>query len=110
MTYTVVVLRRAQGDVIYDRLAQRSITGAERCWYQTFRNAADSLRTNPTRYSEAPEAASLGYEIRQHFFKTPRGRAYRLLYLVASDEVRVLRVRGPGQTPLASADLPHGPY
>jgi len=34
---------------------------------------------------------------RQFFFKTPHGRTYRGVFTVVDDEIRVLRVRGPGR-------------
>ena len=36
-------------------------------------------------------------EVRQVLFQTRHGRPYRILYAISGDEVRVLRVRGPGQ-------------
>jgi hypothetical protein len=40
------------------------------------------------------------------FFKTRHGRTYRILFLLADQEVRVLRVRGPGQRPVSKRDIP----
>jgi plasmid stabilization system protein ParE len=104
--YRVVILRRADADTnaIYVWLAKRSVAGAGR-WYRAFLNAAASLSNNPFRCGSAPESVAVGYDVRQHLFKTPRGRKYRLLYLVTGDEVRVLRIRGPGQAPVTGADL-----
>jgi plasmid stabilization system protein ParE len=106
MIYRVVISRRTEedADAIYIWLAKRSVVGAGR-WYRTFLDAAASLNNNPSRCGLAPESVAVGYEIRQHLFKTPRGRKYRLLYLVTGDEVRILRVRGPGQAPVTGADL-----
>ncbi len=106
MTYRVVILRRAEEDTnaIYVWLAKRSVAGASR-WYRAFLDAAESLNNNPSRCGRAPESAAVGYDIRQHVFKTPRGRKYRLLYLVTGDEVRILRIRGPGQAPVTGSDL-----
>jgi len=102
----VVILRRADEDTsaIYVWLAKRSVAGAGR-WYRTFLDAAASLSSNPFRCGSAPESAAVGYDVRQHLFKTPRGRKYRLLYLVTGDEVRILRIRGPGQAPVTGSDL-----
>lgn len=106
MTYRVVILRRADADMdaIYVWLANRSVAGAGR-WYRAFLEAAASLSSNPYRCGSAPESVAVGYDIRQHFFKTPRGRKYRMLYLITGDEVRVLRVRGPGQALVTGSDL-----
>jgi hypothetical protein len=38
-------------------------------------------------------------------FKTRRGRYYRLVYVIAEDEVHVLRVRGPGQPDLLPDEI-----
>jgi plasmid stabilization system protein ParE len=80
MTYRVVILRRAQEDTdaLYAWLAKRSVAGAGR-WYRAFLDAVASLNNNPSRCGSAPESVAVGYDIRQHLFKTPRGRKYRLL-------------------------------
>jgi plasmid stabilization system protein ParE len=106
MTHRVVILRRADEDTntIYVWLAKRSVAGAGR-WYRAFLDAAASLSSDPFRCGSAPESATVGYDVRQHLFKTPRGRKYRLLYLVTDDEVRILRIRGPGQAPVTGSDF-----
>ncbi len=108
--YRVLVLWRAEEDTdaIYLWLAKRSTAGAAR-WYRAFLDAAASLSENPERCGLAPESAVVGYEVRQHFFKTRHGRKYRLLYVVAGEEVRILRVRGPGQAPVGKTDLADEP-
>jgi plasmid stabilization system protein ParE len=108
--YRVFVLRRAEEDTdaIYLWLAKRSTAGAAR-WYRAFLDAAASLSEHPQRCGLAPESAAVGYEVRQHFFKTRRGWKYRLLYVVAGEEVRILRVRGPGQAPVDTTDLDEKP-
>ncbi|MBI2825538.1 MAG: hypothetical protein HYX69_12715 [Planctomycetia bacterium] len=67
--------------------------------------AAHGLATNPFLHGVAPESNALGCEVRQRFFKTRRGRVYRILYVVVVDEVRVLRIRGPGQAPVSAIDI-----
>lgn len=106
MNYRVHILHQAEMDVdtIYLWIARRALGGAAR-WYQAFLNAAASLRIQPTRNAMAPEASAVGREIRQLLFKTRRGRKYRLLYLVDGEEVRILRVRGPGQPPVTPTEL-----
>jgi plasmid stabilization system protein ParE len=110
MTYRVVILRRAQEDTdaLYAWLAKRSVAGAGR-WYRAFLDAVASLNNNPSRCGSAPESVAVGYDIRQHLFKTPRGRKYRLLFLVTGDEVRILRIRGPRQAPVTGSDLSSEP-
>jgi len=106
MTYVVVVLRRAQWDVdhIYDWIAKRSPAGAE-SWYSALKRAVTGLSHHPESCSLAPESQELHREIRQCFFKTRRGRLYRLLFIVAESEVRILRVRGPGQPPVSHQEV-----
>jgi len=110
MTYVVRILGRAQADVddVYLWLRRSSPTGAV-AWYSAFLDRYTGLGENAMSCALAPEAARLGIELRQAFFKTRRGRSYRLLFVVTSGEVRVLRVRGPGQRPVSKRDLPAVP-
>ena len=98
MTYRVSILKRAEidSDKIYVWIAKRSPQGAG-AWYRAFLAAVQSLEHDAGRYGLAPEAHAAGAEVRQHFFRTGRGRTYRLLYVIDENDVRVLRVRGPGQ-------------
>jgi plasmid stabilization system protein ParE len=104
--YRVILGGRAAADVdhIYAWIKERSKRGAVR-WYAAFLQAASKLRTDPARHAVALESEQMGEEIRQCFFRTPRGRSYRLLFMVRGDEVRVLRVRGPGQAPVTRDDI-----
>jgi len=104
--FRVLLGGRAAADVdhIYAWIKARSQRGAIR-WYGAFLQASSKLRTDPGRHSIAPESESLGEEIRQAFFRTPRGRSYRLLFTIRSSEVRILRARGPGQAPMTREDI-----
>lgn len=106
MNLPVRIQRRAQADAddIYDWIAKRSPAGAVR-WYSAFRAAAASLETEHERCARALESESVGYDVRQRFFKTRRGRTYRLLFTIVEGEVRILRIRGPGQAPVTRDDL-----
>jgi plasmid stabilization system protein ParE len=106
MAFKVLFLRRAQADVdvVYQWLAKRSSVGAAN-WYAALLNAAAALEDDPNSCPTAPEAKGLRLDIRQRLFKTPRGRNYRILFVIAGKEVRVLRVRGPGQAPLKARDI-----
>jgi plasmid stabilization system protein ParE len=97
--YSVVVHRLAQQDVenIYAWLSRRSRPGAVR-WYAAFLQAVENLRRNPARCPLAREASRIGVEVREQFFKTRRGRRYRLLFMMDERIVRVLRIRGPGRS------------
>lgn len=103
--FAIVVLARARLDVeaIYSWLHERSPGGANR-WYAAFHESANSLAIASDRHGLAPESAFVSQPVRQCVFKTPAGRNYRLLYLVVGAQVRILRVRGPGQPPVQLSD------
>lgn len=106
MNYAVRILRRAQvdADEIFCWLHKRSPSGALR-WYGAFQQAADDLMTEPRRFGLATESRRFSHEVREQFFKTPRGRRYRLLFTIIGLEVRILRIRGPGQRPVSRQDV-----
>jgi plasmid stabilization system protein ParE len=106
MSYLVQVLPAAELDAwkIFRMLNKKSRSGADR-WYAAFLEATDELSERPERRALAPEAKRIQRPIRESFFKTPRGLLYRLIYLIVENEVRVVRVRAPGNRPLRRADL-----
>lgn len=106
MAFKLVLLRRAQADVdaIYDWIAKRSRSGAA-SWYDAFLDAADAIERDPDSCPAAPEAKRLHLDLRQRLFKTRRGRAYRMLFVIANNQVRVLRIRGHGQAPVKRRDI-----
>lgn len=106
MAFQVLLLRRAQTDIdsIYTWLAKRSARGAAN-WYAAFLDAAAALERDAEFCAAAPEAKRLRLDLRQRLFKTPRGRAYRILFMIVGMQARVLRVRGPGQASLKSRDV-----
>jgi plasmid stabilization system protein ParE len=106
MRYTVSILRRARADIDEFRawIARLSPQGAA-AWYRAHREAVKKLRRDAHQQGQAPESAELGRDIRQTFFKTRRGRPYRLIYTIIGNEVRILRVRGPGQAPVTAEDI-----
>lgn len=106
MTPNVRILPRAGKDAqhIYDYIAARSPDGARR-WWDCFQFAAAKLAENPERFGFAPENSLTDLPLRQFLFKTRRGRTYRGVFTVVDDEIRILRVRGPGQAPLERDEL-----
>jgi plasmid stabilization system protein ParE len=107
MKYRVVVSRQALRDVraTFSWIAQQSLPGAQR-WRNAFDSAIQRLESNPLGCGRAGEADDfVDRELRQILFKTRRGRTYRAVFVVAGNEVRVLRVRGPGQQDLTDADF-----
>jgi plasmid stabilization system protein ParE len=106
MRFIVRVLGRAQADVLdcYAYLADRSPQGAAN-WFNRFAETRDRLSRDPARRPVAAESRFVDYEIREVLFKTRRGKPYRILFTIVGDEVRVLRVRGPGQDDLREDDF-----
>jgi plasmid stabilization system protein ParE len=108
MSYQVRVLRRARNDLdqMLTYVAERSPRGAGRLLAR-FEEALTRLEKKPFLSPIAPEAEELGEEVRHILFRTRSGRTYRALFVVVGDEVRILRVRGPGQPPVTPGDIPN---
>lgn len=106
MMFRLRILPRAEQDAqhIFDWLKAESPDGAIRWWF-AFDEAVHNLVEHPHGDGLAPETKSVPYELRQFLFKTRRGRRYRGVFVVVGDEVRVLRIRGPGQRPLQQDEL-----
>ena len=106
MRFVVTALPRAEQDIdeIYVWLRRRSPLGAI-SWYVSLLQALRELEDRPERLAAAPEARRLGRDVRQMFFKTRRGRRYRILFIVIEREVRVLRVWSPGKRPMRRSDI-----
>jgi plasmid stabilization system protein ParE len=107
MAFHVVFLGRAKREVhaTMDWLKERSATGAAH-WLQALEGATQRLEQNPLACGLADEDELAQMEIRQILFKTRRGKPFRALFQVVGNEVRILHVRGPGQAPLTSGDVP----
>ena len=107
MSRTLRIVERARSDVdhIFNWLVHRSFRGAI-SWYLAFRHKVDEIALSPESFAEAPESRPLRRLIRQAPFKTRRGRVYRIVFESSETEIMILRVRGPGQSPLRRHDLP----
>src|SRR2546428_7548008 len=107
MSRTLRIVERARSDVddIFNWLVHRSVQGAI-SWYLAFRGALEKIASSPESFAEAAESHPLGRPLRQTLFKTRRGRVYRIVFQVSDTEIVLLRVRGPGQSPLRRRDLP----
>jgi plasmid stabilization system protein ParE len=105
MGFRVKVLRRASRelDAIAAWIKERSVRGAAR-WLKAFEAAIARSSDSPLTCSLAPESEG-AVEVRQVFFKTPRGRRYRALFVVVDNEIRILHIRGPDQAPLEDIDI-----
>ena len=106
MKFSVRELRKAQADKrrIFEWLHEHSRPGAI-AWLAAYDAMIDRLRTGADMFGEAYERADLDMDVQQALFKTRRCRVYRALFLIEADNVYVLRVRGPGQAPVSSAEI-----
>lgn len=106
MTLRLKILSRAQLDAqcIFDYLAERSPQGAVD-WWGAFETAAHDAASGLVEYSLAPENAGTNLELRHTIFKTRAGRRYRFVYTISANELRILRVRGPGQPALMPEEI-----
>jgi plasmid stabilization system protein ParE len=111
MSFRVKVLRAAERDVdaIVEWIAvqRRSPSGAS-SWLDAYEDALRRLAEIGDTFGMAPECDYVSRDIRQLLFSTRRGKAYRMLFTVEGDEVRVLHVRGPGQRLLAEDEVRDG--
>jgi len=101
----VLILRRAKEDLrkALKYLASFAPQAAQR-WADGLQDAIEELATNAERWGVAPETGLLGLQIRQLIYRAKSGSATRALFVIAGDQVRVLRIRRPGQPNLTSAD------
>lgn len=106
MTYVSRLLSDAHLDFagIVEWLGSKSSDGANR-WIDAFDAALIAIAQNPLQQRLAPEEEILKRDVREFFFSTKRGRRYRIVFTVVGNEVRILRVRGPGQELLTLDDL-----
>ena len=108
MSRSFRIYSKASADAsrIFDWLRRRSPQGATR-WYDALFAAFGRIIESPESYPVAPEVPPRwNRSIRQALFKTARGKCYRILFELTETEIRILRVRGPGQPPLRRRDLP----
>jgi plasmid stabilization system protein ParE len=108
MSRTLRIFARAREDIdrIFDWLEARSPQGA-RNWYEALYAEVRRISQNPISYPLASEALPRwNRQIHQALFKTKRGRHYRIVFELTETEIRILRVRGPGQPPLRRRDVP----
>lgn len=106
MSFQVRAHPQAEEDVdeILTWLAQRSRQGAI-TWYESWLEALRRLQTSAQICEVASEAEGRKRDVRQAFFKTRRGRKYRILFTLQAQTVVILHVRGPGQDLLDPDDL-----
>ena len=107
MIRTLRILERASADVdeVFNWLVHRSVQGAI-SWYMAFKQAVTRIASTGETLGTAPESVRFKRDLRQAFFKTRRGRTYRIVFEVTPTEFVIVRVRGPGQAQLRLRDLP----
>lgn len=106
MSHHLNVLPAAESDVqkIYSYIYNRSPDGAL-AWLQAFEECTERIVQQPFACSFATENSRFDFDLRQALFKTRFGKRYRCVFTVVGDEVRVLRVRGPGQRLLRRSEM-----
>jgi len=92
-------------DCIFHRILPRSAQRAI-AWFLALSRAFDRIVETPELFSLASESSAFPRELREAFFKTRRGRTYRIVFEVSGESILIIRVRGPGQAPLRRSDLP----
>ena len=107
MSFAVHELPRATADkrAILVWLRERSPRGG-RAWLRAYDDLLVHLEENAAVHGPALENDDCPHlEVKQAFFKTRRGRVYRVIYFIDGSDVYILRVRGPGQAPVDPGDL-----
>ena len=107
MSIPVRILPRAKTDFreIFTYIEVRSPAGADR-WRVAFERELRRVCENPVLFGMAEEDHLTHFQLRQFLFKTKHGLAYRAVFTVIEGEVIILRIRGPGQPPLNSGEMP----
>ena len=106
MKFRGVTLRRAETDVrsITLWIAERSAQGAS-SWLDAYDELLRYLAEQADFRAVAQENDDCTLSLKQALFSTRRGRTYRAVFTIVGNEVRILRIRGPGQPPLADDEL-----
>jgi hypothetical protein len=104
--FRVHELPKAKADkrFIFKWLFERSPRGAG-AWLDAYDDILRRLESHAGSFGEALEDKDCQLDVRQAFFKTRRGRVYRVLFFIEEADVYVLRVRGPGQAPVEANEL-----
>ena len=108
MTRTVRIVDRARRDLarIAKWIRTRSPQGAT-TWLDVLDMSIRKIGSDAERYPVVPEATPRWKrKVYYASFKTPMGRKYRIVFEWDDVEVRILRIRRPGDRPLKPRDLP----
>ncbi len=107
MTYTVVVLRRADIDI--NQIAiwwadNRDVDQAIR-WLEGIREELKRLARDPECHQLAPESEQFGFPVRQMLYGIGTKPTHRIVYRIRDDRVLVHAVRHLHQDQLTAEDL-----
>lgn len=89
---------------IFEFIAHRSPQGAE-SWELAYEQLLGLLERSPLQFGMAAEDGHFDFTLREAFFRTPRGRRYRLVFRVDGKVVTILRIRGYGQPTIDPDDV-----
>jgi plasmid stabilization system protein ParE len=93
MTYRVVLTENAKANLrhYYTRAAEHAPQTAAK-WLTRIQESLQRLSEQPERCPLAPENEAITEEVRQFRFGSRAG-TYRALFVISSDEVRILHIR-----------------
>jgi len=105
MAFRVVITAPADRDFRdhFEWIRDRSVQGADN-WRARIIAAIRTLNVNPKKHAPARESAAFPVTIRC-LLVGKRRSAFRILYHVADDEVRILAIRRPAQDLLSPGEL-----
>jgi len=105
MTYRVILQRLAIQDLVdaFAWAARKASATAAR-WLDRFQATLQRLDTNPQRCPCAREHRKVHVELREILFGR-RPNVYRVVFLIDSDTVRVLRIRRAQRRPLTRKQI-----
>lgn len=105
MMYPVIVTQRAKDDLRhYFAVAAEHAPETAARWLDRFEEALETLSTNPTRCSLAPENDLVDPPVYEFFFGKRTAR-YRALFTIEGDCVFVLHIRRGTMDKAAESDL-----
>jgi plasmid stabilization system protein ParE len=83
-------------DALLTYIKNQSPAGAK-AWGTAFDDAMTRIEANPLLCGLIPERRRLLVQYREAFFKTRKGRRYRIIFSLEENIVWILYIRGPGQ-------------
>ena len=107
MSFHVSLTTEAEADLelLFDWISAQSQQGAL-AWFQSWQAIRGAIADRAEDFELAPESPPHLEPIRQAFFKTRRGRRYRVVYFVRGNDAFVLRIRASGQDLLHPNEIP----